>query len=79
MHMPHKRVVYQRRDGSWANKGTNALRASSVHETQAGAIAAARRMLKSCGGGKLTIRDRDNKIQGKYAIEADVSRLRLDR
>lgn len=79
MHMPQKRVVCQRRDGSWANKGTNALRASSVHETQAEAVAAARRMLRSSGGGNLTIRGRDNKIQVKYSIEGDVSRSRLDR
>ena len=50
-------------------RGTNSLRASSVHETQAEAVAAARRMLRSSGGGNLTIRRRDNKIQVKYAIE----------
>ena len=47
------RNVYRRPDGKWANKRGDTDRASSVHDTQAEAEAAAREMLRNAGGGEL--------------------------
>jgi hypothetical protein len=62
------RTVSKRPDGSWANKGSDAQRASSVHRTQKEAIAAARKNLKSEGGGELLVKGRDGKIKSKGTI-----------
>ncbi len=62
------RTVYRRDDGQWANKRQNAERASSVHATQAEAIAAARANLVNQGGGELTTMGRDGKIRSKDTI-----------
>lgn len=48
------RVVYRREDGAWVNKLAGADRASSLHDTQAEANAAARQMLQNQGGGERT-------------------------
>ena len=62
------RTVYQRGDGQWANKRHDADRASSVHETQRAANAAARDMLQNQGGGELTTMGRDHRIVSKDTI-----------
>ena len=49
------RMVYKTPDG-WANKRNDASRASSLHDTQAEAIAAAHRNLQNQGGGELTVK-----------------------
>ena len=56
------RTVWQRTDGSWANKRNDSAKASSVHDTQAEAVEAAREMLANQGGGELTTMGRDHLI-----------------
>jgi hypothetical protein len=62
------RVVYQREDGSWANKRNDASKASSLHETQAEAIEAARENLKNQGGGELTVQSRKGPFRDKDTV-----------
>lgn len=62
------RNVYQRPDGTWANKRQDAGRASSVHDTQREAEEAARDMLRNQGGGELTTSGRDGKFRSKDTI-----------
>jgi hypothetical protein len=64
----NNRTVSQRPDGSWANKLDGAQRASSLHDTQAQAAAAARAQLKATGGGELKIKGEDNHIRAKDTI-----------
>lgn len=61
-------MVYQRPDGSWANKRNDASKASSVHPTQREAERAAKEMLGNQGGGELITKGRDQKIRGKDTI-----------
>ena len=61
MSKPRDRTVY-RRDDKWVNKRNDASRASSVHDTQADANAAAKEMLQNQGGGERTTLGRDGKI-----------------
>ena len=62
------RVVYRREDGQWVNKRVNADRASSVHQTQGEANAAAREMLQNQGGGERTTMVIHGKIVSKDTI-----------
>lgn len=62
------RSVYRRGDGKWVNKRDDASKASSVHDTQRDAEAAARGMLKKQGGGELSTHGRDGKIRSKDTI-----------
>jgi hypothetical protein len=62
------RTVSQRDDGSWANKKDGAMRASSLHTTQAQAVKAARAQLKETGGGELKVKNEDGKIRSKDTI-----------
>lgn len=62
------RTVYKRPEGNWANKRNDSDRASSVHNTQRDAEAAARSMLKNQGGGELTTKGVDGKIRSKDTI-----------
>jgi Uncharacterized protein conserved in bacteria (DUF2188) len=62
------RIVSRRDDGTWENKKTDADRASSVHDTQADAIQAAKGMLENAGGGELITKGRDGKIRSKDTI-----------
>jgi uncharacterized protein YdaU (DUF1376 family) len=62
------RMVYQRSDGTWANKRNDSDRASSVHDTQRAAEQAAREMLRNQGGGELTIKGKDSKIRDKDTV-----------
>lgn len=61
------RTVYRRGD-DWINKRNDSSRASSVHDTQQEAAAAARDMLKRQGGGELAIKGRDGLIRSKDTI-----------
>ena len=62
------RTVSRRQDGQWANKRNDAEKASSLHDTQKEAEAAAREMLRNQGGGELTTMGRDGKIRSKDTI-----------
>lgn len=62
------RTISKRDDGKWENKRNDADRASSVHETQKDAAAAAKEMLKNQGGGELTIKGVDGKFRSKDTI-----------
>jgi len=68
MSKPQDRVVSQRADGKWANKRNDASRASSVHETQAEAIAAGKSMLGNQGGGEITVQGRNNQFRMKDTV-----------
>lgn len=63
------RTVFRRDDGKWANKRNDADKASSVHDTQKDAEAAAREMLRNQGGGEVTTMGRDHKIRSKDTIQ----------
>ena len=62
------RMVFRRADGTWANKRTDATKASSVHDTQRAAEAAAKTMLTNQGGGELTTKGVDGRIRSKDTI-----------
>ena len=68
MSKPQDRMVYHRPDGRWANERNDAGRASSIHDTQGGAINAARQNLVNQGGGELTVQGRDGRIRSKDTI-----------
>jgi hypothetical protein len=52
----------------WRAEREGSSRASSVHDTQAEAIDAARGYLSRSGGGELNIHGKDNKIRAKDTI-----------
>ena len=60
--------VYQREDGRWVNKRTEASRASSVHNTHKEAQQAANENLRSQGGGELSTHGRDGKVRSKAMV-----------
>ena len=62
------RIVYRRPDGTWVNKLINGDRASSLHQTQDDANAAAKEMLKNQGGGELTTKGLNGQIRSKDTI-----------
>lgn len=62
------RNVYRREDGQWANQRQDANRASSLHDTQAEALDAARDMLGNQGGGELSIHGVNGKIREKDTV-----------
>lgn len=62
------RSVFQRPDGSWANKRNDAQKPSSTHKTQQEAVSAARQNLKNQGGGELTTMGRNGQIRSKDTI-----------
>jgi hypothetical protein len=57
------RTVYLRTDGQWANKGNDALRASSFHGSLDDACLEASTMLQHAGGGALTVRSEDGGVE----------------
>lgn len=62
------RTVFRNKDGDWVNKRNDATKATSLHSTQKEAEAAARKNLKTQGGGELTTKGRDGKIRSKDTI-----------
>lgn len=68
MSKPQDRMISQRPDGTWANTRNDAGRASSLHNTQAEAIAAARQMLASQGGGEMSIQGVNGQIRAKDTV-----------
>jgi hypothetical protein len=62
------RTVYRRKDGKWVNKRNDAEHASSVHNTQRDAIAAAKEMLQREGGGELIVMGLNGRIRSKDTI-----------
>ncbi|BBO74549.1 hypothetical protein DSCW_19660 [Desulfosarcina widdelii] len=62
------RTIYKRNDGKWVNKRNDSERASSVHSTQKEAIGKAKGMLKTSGGGELTVKGINGKIRSKDTI-----------
>lgn len=62
------RTVYRRPDNKWANKRNDSGNASTLHNTQADAVTAARQMLQNQGGGELTTMGQDHKIRSKDTI-----------
>jgi hypothetical protein len=68
MAKPQDRTIYRRSDGKWANKRNDAGRASSIHNTQRAAKAAAQKMLRNQGGGELSVKGRNGQIRQKNTI-----------
>ena len=62
------RTVSRRPDGTWENKRDGAQKPASIHDTQKGAAAEAKEMLKNAGGGELKIKGVDGKIRSKDTI-----------
>ena len=62
--------VTHRKDGSWAVKGEGDQRASSTHDTQRGAIDAAKPLAVK-NAAELVIHGRDNKIRDKDSFGND--------
>jgi hypothetical protein len=62
------RTVFRRPDGRWENKRNDATRASSLHNTQAEAVEAAKEMLRRQGGGELTVKGKDGTIRSEDTI-----------
>tara|TARA_R110000787_G_scaffold263936_1_gene369833 strand:+ start:429 stop:668 length:240 start_codon:yes stop_codon:yes gene_type:complete len=69
MSKPQDRTVSQRPDGSWANKRNDAGKASSLHQTQADAIAAGKAMLGNQGGGEITVQG----VNGQFRMKDTVA------
>ena len=67
MGKPQDRLVYRSGTG-WANIRVGADRAEGIYATQGEAIQAARRNLRSAGGGELTIQGRDGRFRDKDTI-----------
>lgn len=57
------------RGDQWASQRAGASRASSLHDTQADAIAASRGYLANRGGGELNIHGRNGEIRAKDTIK----------
>ena len=68
--MSKQRRVTPRPDGRWQEKVDGNSRASSVHDTQARAIAAARTRARS-NGEELSIHGRDGRIRAKDSYGND--------
>lgn len=68
MSKPQDRMVYQKPDGTWANKRHDAQKATSIHDTQAAAVSAARQNLLNQAGGELITKGIDQKIRSKDTI-----------
>lgn len=67
--MPDYHVQYDKDKDSWGAQREGASRASSRHDTQAEAIAAANDLARSRGGGEVNIhRKDDNAIRDKNTI-----------
>lgn len=64
---PNRRTVTPHPDG-WAVEKPGASRASSVHDTQAEAIAAARQNLQNDGGGELAIKGQNGQVRAQDTI-----------
>ena len=69
--MSSRRTVFRRADGRWVNKLRGDARATTTSETQAGAVADARRMLRNGGGGELTVFDGEGRVVGEETIAAE--------
>lgn len=69
MSKPQDRMVYRRGDGQWVNQRNDADKASSLHDTQKDAIAAAKQMLGKQGGGELTTKGLNGQIRSKDTID----------
>jgi hypothetical protein len=67
----HDRIVYRLSDGRWVNKRIGGKRPTSWHKTKQEAEADARRLLKKHGGGDLTIKGADGKIQDKITVAGE--------
>lgn len=65
--MPRRHVT-PRPDGKWAVSAPGAKRASSVHDTQKKAEAAAKRIVGNAGGGEVRIHGRDRKIRDSDTV-----------
>ena len=67
MPTPKDRYVVTHKDG-WAVKAADALRASSVHQTQADAIASAKTTVANLGGGEVRIQGRNSQFRDSDTV-----------
>ncbi|MCC6192464.1 MAG: DUF2188 domain-containing protein [Anaerolineales bacterium] len=68
MSSKNNRTVYRRPDGRWVNKRNDSDKASSLHDTQREAQGAAKEMLRNSGGGELTTKGVNGRINSKDTI-----------
>lgn len=66
--MAEQRHVVPNPDGGWDVKKPGASRASSHHDTQAGAIDRGEEILHNAGGGELLTHNRDGVIRDKKTV-----------
>jgi hypothetical protein len=64
----NRRNVTPAGDGNWAVHRPGTSRASSIHRTQAEAIARAHESLENTGGGELTVHGRDGRIRDSDTV-----------
>lgn len=62
------RSVFRRPDGKWVNQRHDRSQATSLHDTQADAYAAARANLQNQGGGEISIHGVNGQIRDKNTI-----------
>lgn len=62
--------ISKKGDGAWAVKRQGAARNSSVHQTQAEAIAAARRLALKSGGAEVVVHRADGRIRDRDTVGA---------
>ncbi|HOQ42611.1 MAG TPA: DUF2188 domain-containing protein [Smithellaceae bacterium] len=68
MESKHNRTVYQRPDGTWANKVFDEEIPTTIHETRRHAIAAAKSLLQNQGGGRITVLGQDGEVIFKTTV-----------
>lgn len=66
-----KRYHVVKDDSNWKIKGENSTRATSVHETKAEAVSAARDLAKSQGNSQVIIHKENGRIQEERTYGRD--------
>lgn len=62
-------VLPKQRGEGWRVRRTGTKRATSTHDTQDEAIAAARPLAQRAGGGEIVVHDRDGQIRDRVAVD----------
>lgn len=64
----NQRHIVPNQDGGWDVRAPGSERASSHHETQAGAERRAKEIISNAGGGEAVIHGRDGKIRDSDTV-----------
>lgn len=68
--MPHGFHIHKRASDGWEVRGSGGQRATSVHRTQADAVAAARRLALKSGGAEVVVHRADGRIRNVDTVGA---------